>query len=307
MQSCRSDGLLLGFAEYREPATRLARAARLPYAEVHIHTFPDGESRLLLPEKLPSRVAFCRSLDHPNGKLLELILAAASAREQGVEHCTLVAPYLCYMRQDKAFTPGEVVSQRIIGKLIADYFTEVLTVDAHLHRISHLSEAIPAGVAMNLKATQPIAHFLAARLDNPLLVGPDQESDQWVAAIAAYEELDYVVASKQRFGDKDVVVKLPPAAYQGRDIVLLDDVASTGITLEVAAREIASHAPVSISVLVTHALFVGDAQQRLAAAGVKNIWSCDSISHQSNAVHLDEILGNALALIFSGAACQISS
>ncbi len=294
-----SDGLLLGFPEYREPAVRLAKVAGLSYAEVDLHSFPDGESRLRLPENMPSKVAFCRSLDQPNGKLLELILAAAGAREQGVEHCTLVAPYLCYMRQDKAFLPGDVVSQRIIGKLIADYFTEVLTVDAHLHRISHLSEAIPSGVAMNLKATQPMARFLAAQLENPLLVGPDQESEQWVAAIAAYDKMDYVVASKQRFGDRDVAVKLPPAAYQGRDIVLLDDVASSGRTLEVAARELQLHAPSSISVLVTHALFVGDAQQRLAAAGVENIWSCDSVSHQSNAVHLDEMLGNALAAIFS--------
>ncbi len=295
-----SDGLLLGFPEYREPAVRLAKAAGISYAEVDIHTFPDGESRLLLPEKLPSRVAFCRTLDQPNSKLLELILAAASAREQGVEHCTLVAPYLCYMRQDKAFSPGEVVSQTIIGKLLANYFTGVLTVDAHLHRISRLSEAIPARVAMNLKATQPMACFLAARFDNPLLVGPDQESEQWVAAIAAYDKLDYVVADKQRFGDRDVVVKLPPAAYTGRDIVLLDDVASTGRTLEVAATELEPHAPASISVLVTHALFVGDAQQRLATAGVENIWSCDSIPHQSNTVHLDEILGNSLVSIFSG-------
>ena len=297
-----SDGLLLGFPEYREPAERLAKAAGLSYAGVDIHTFPDGESRLLLPEKLPSRVAFCRTLDQPNGKLLELILAAASAREQGVEHCILVAPYLCYMRQDKAFSAGEVVSQGIIGKLLADYFTEILTVDAHLHRISQLSEAIPARVAMNLKATQPMARFLATQLDNPLLVGPDQESEQWVTAIAAHDRLDFVVAYKQRFGDREVAVKLPPASYEGRDIVLLDDVASTGRTLEVAARELEPHAPASISVLVTHALFVGDAQQRLAAAGVENIWSCDSVSHQSNAVPLDEILGNALAGIFAAAA-----
>lgn len=295
-----SEGLLLGFPEYREPAARLAMVAGLSYAEVNIHTFPDGESRLRLPEKLPSRVAFCRSLDQPNDKLLELILAAAGAREQGVEHCTLVAPYLCYMRQDKAFLQGDVVSQRIIGKLIADYFTEVLTVDAHLHRISHLSEAIPSRIAMNLNATQPMARFLTAQLENPLLVGPDQESEQWVAAIAAYDNLDYVVARKQRFGDREVVVKLPPASYQGRDIVLLDDVASSGKTLEVTARELEVHAPGSISVLVTHALFVGNAQQRLTAAGVGNIWSCDSISHQSNAVRLDEMLGSALAGIFAG-------
>ena len=185
-----SDGLLLGFPEYREPSMRMAQIAGVPYAEVEIHNFPDGESRLRLPEELPSRVAFCRALDQPNSKFLELILAAAGAREQGVEHCTLVAPYLCYMRQDKAFSPGEVVSQRIIGQLIADYFSEVLSVDAHLHRISRLSEVIPAAIAINLKATEPMARFLSTRLEDPLLVGPDQESEQWVAAIAAHDELE---------------------------------------------------------------------------------------------------------------------
>ncbi|MEN8214761.1 MAG: ribose-phosphate diphosphokinase [Pseudomonadota bacterium] len=293
-----SNVLLLGFPEYREPSMRLADTVGAPYAEVEIHTFPDGESRLRLPAELPPRVAFCRALDQPNSKLLELMLAAASAREQGVERCALVAPYLCYMRQDMAFSPGEIVSQPLIGKLIADYFTDVVTVDAHLHRISHLSEAVPARSAINLKAAEPMARFIAGRFENPLLVGPDRESEQWVAEIAAYGKLDYQVASKQRFGDREVAVELPPASYRGRDIVVLDDMASTGRTLETAVKELAPHLPGSISVMVTHALFVDDAEQRLRNAGVGNIWSCDSIAHPSNAVRLDGLLGDALAGIF---------
>lgn len=282
--------LIIGFPEYRKPAQRLAEARGLSYAEVDIHRFPDGETGIRLPESMPSHVVFCRSLDHPNEKLVELLLAAAGAREQGAEKLTLVAPYLCYMRQDKAFQPGEVVSQRIIGKLLADYFDALLTVDAHLHRVHQLSAAVPAKEAINLNATEPMARFLAAQLEAPVLLGPDEESEQWVAAIAAHERFGYSVARKQRFGDKQVQVSLPPDHYAGRNVVLVDDVVSTGCTLEAAANELALCNPASISVLVTHALFARGAFERLRAAGVSNVWSCDTIVHDTNAVFLAEML-----------------
>lgn len=206
----------------------------------------------------------------------------------------MVAPYLCYMRQDKAFRPGEVISQRIIGKLLADYFDELLTIDAHLHRVHDLSEPVPASKATNLNATEPMAHFLAAHLEAPVLLGPDEESEQWVAAIAAYEQFGYGVAHKQRFGDQQVQVSLPPGRYAGRNVVLVDDVVSTGCTLEAAANELALCNPASISVLVTHALFAGGAFERLRAAGVSNVWSCDTIVNETNAVFLADMMARRI-------------
>jgi len=199
--------LLLGFPEYREPARRLAECAGMDYADIELHRFPDGESRLRLPASLPGRVVICRSLDNPNARLVELALAAATARELGARRLTLVAPYLCYMRQDKAFHPGEAVSQRIMGRLLADWFDEVITVDPHLHRVHELKEAVPAGRAVALSATTAMSEFLAERIDKPVLIGPDEESVQWVAAIARRNELEYHVAGKERFGDK---VRLVP-------------------------------------------------------------------------------------------------
>ena len=283
-------GLVIGFPEYRIPAQRLAEAMDLPYAEVDIHKFPDGETRIRLPVVLPSHTVFCRSLDHPNEKLVELLLAAAGARGQGVEKLTLVAPYLCYMRQDKAFHPGEVISQGIIGKLLADYFDALIAVDSHLHRVHQLSKAVPAKQAINLNATEPMANFLSRQIESPVLLGPDEESVQWVAAIAAHQGLDYCVASKRRSGDALVQVTLPPGQYEGRNIVLVDDIASTGCTLEAAAGELSRHNPASLSVLVAHALFTEGAVERLRAVGIGNIWSCDTIVHDTNAVFLAEML-----------------
>jgi len=131
-------------------------------------------------------------------------------------------------------------------------------------------------------------------MDDPLLVGPDEESGQWVAAIARDRKLDYCVAHKERLGDQQVRVTLPDADYRDRHIVLVDDVASTGHTLEQAARELAQFKPASISVLVTHALFVGDAEERLRRAGIGHIWSTDAIPHSSNALRLEHLLAEAL-------------
>ena len=75
---------------------------------------------------------------------------------------------------------------------------------------------------------------------------------------------------------------------------VVDDVVSTGRTLEGAARALLDQGPASVSVLVTHALFVDDAVARLRRAGVENIWSCDSIAHPTNAVALTPLLGGAL-------------
>jgi len=292
MQTLTKKKRVLGFPDYHKQASEMAAVAGLPYEEVKIHQFPDGESKITLPESLPEQLIIFRSLDKPNEKLVELILVAAAARRQGCQHLTLVVPYLCYMRQDIAFHPGEVVSQKIIGQLLANYFDAVITVDSHLHRINHLVEAIPIGEdnAINLTATRPMAEFIQANCEHAFLIGPDAESEQWVKAIASLEKLDFCVAHKQRFGDHEVKVTMPQADFKNRNIVLVDDVASTGRTLEAAISDIKPWQPASISVLVTHALFVGEALSRLQAMGVENIWSCDSISHPTNAVSLAKLI-----------------
>jgi ribose-phosphate pyrophosphokinase len=286
--------VVLGFPDYREPAQRVAARASLRYEDIVVHRFPDGESLVKLPEQLLPEVIIYTSLDDPNRRLIELEFAAVTAKELGAKRLTLVAPYLCYMRQDVAFRPGEAVSQRIVGALLARHFDKLITVDPHLHRVSHLSEAIPVRRAIALSAAPVIADWLQQQRNDTLLIGPDEESEQWVSAIAAPGEFDYGVARKQRLGDNDVRVTLPDRTFRGRDVTLVDDIASTGHTLAEAARQISELGAASVSVIVSHALFVNDALQILHDAGVRNLCSTDSIRHESNQLLLDEILSRAL-------------
>jgi len=287
--------LVLGFPDYADQAGRLAAALGVRCSEVGLHSFPDGETRVRLPPSLPEWVVVCRSLNDPNEKLLELRLVTATARELGATRLTLVAPYLCYMRQDRAFHPGEAVSQRVVGSMLADWFDDLVTVDPHLHRVASLGAAVPVRRPLALSAVAPLAAFIGDRVPGAVIVGPDQESAQWVVPIAKATGSEHLVASKRRTGDREVEVQLPAADLAGRDLVIVDDVASTGRTLEALTRQLKRRRPASLSVAVTHALFLGDALERLRRAGVSRIWSTDSVGHASNAVRLDRLLAAGVA------------
>jgi ribose-phosphate pyrophosphokinase len=286
--------MILGFPDSRRQALAVVEALDAQYGEVDVHRFPDGESKLTLPEIGDEHVVVFRSLHDPDRKLVELLLATRALRNQGVKRLSLIAPYLCYMRQDCAFRPGEIVSQKIIGGFLAELFDDVVTVDPHLHRISRLEEAVPAKNPIVVPAAPLFARYLAHRSDQPLLVGPDAESEQWVSAIAKDSGLPFAIALKQRFGDRAVFVETPDVQVKGRNVVLIDDVASTGSTLIEVVAKLREQGAEKIDALVTHPLFVENAVNKLLHSGISEIGSSDSIPHSTNVVFLAPVLAETI-------------
>lgn len=290
---------LLYFQDEVAPARRLAETAGLPARVIDRHRFPDEELKLRLPfsetASFPETLVLYRSLDRPNDKLVELLLMARHARQQGVTRLVLVAPYLAYMRQDIAFHPGEIVSQDIVGGFLAELFDAVITVDPHLHRIERLDQAIPLEHAIALSGAPRLAELIAEKRHDPLLLGPDEEALQWVRQAADVTGFDLGTCRKTRHGDRNVQVQLPDIAVFGRQVVLMDDVASSGHTLARAAEALIAAGAASVDVAITHALFAGDSLALIRAAGVNEVWSTDGIAHESNAISMAPVLAEALA------------
>ena len=281
---------LLAFPDEAGAAGRLAEALGVELGLVEVHDFPDGESLPTVPGA-ERTTAIYRSLDRPNPKLMPLLLAADAARRAGAERVVLVCPYLCYLRQDAVFAPGEPVSRDVICGLLGRTFDRVVTVDAHLHRTKDLSAAM--GVpADDLSAAEPLAAALGG---SAVVIGPDRESAPWAQRIADRMGGELVVFDKVRGGDRRVSLNAPDlSAVKGRRVVIVDDVASSGSTLIAATEQLKRAGAASIEVGVVHALYGPDDAGRLKAAGVERVVSTDSVAHPTNAAPLAGLLAEAL-------------
>lgn len=283
------------FADGAAPAGQLAALLGVPARAVVVRHFPDGES-LVQVEEAGTRALLFRTLHDPDAKFLALLLAASALRDGGAAHVTLVAPYLGYMRQDMAFVPGQAVSQRVVGGLIAGAFDALVTVDPHLHRTHSLAAVVPGRQAINVSAAGALAAALAPRVTvDTLLVGPDAESRPWVAALAAPLGLEMLVGDKQRAGDREVVVRLPGIERAARrPVVLVDDMISSGATLIACADQLRRAGAGPISAVATHCLAGPDDLARLAAAGIAPLLATDTVPGPAAQIPLAGALAAAL-------------
>lgn len=274
-----------------------ALAARLHCAATTLeeHRFPDGETVVRLRTAVEGRrVVLVAHLDHPDTKTLSLLFAADAARDLGAAEVGLVAPYLPYMRQDERFRPGEAITSRTYARLLSSTVDFLLTVDPHLHRWPSLDAiyTIPTRV---VPAAPAIAEWLAREVPDALIVGPDSESEQWVADVAARLRVPWVVMAKVRHGDRDVQVHLPADAdAAGRTPVLLDDIASSGHTLATASRVLRGAGWPAPWCVAVHALLDAGGMDLLHRAGIVRVASCDTIPHPTNAIAVADLLAQAL-------------
>ncbi len=277
--------LVLALPGNEASAAQLARSLPAELGQLTVRRFPDGESSVRIDSAMVGRqVLLVCTLDRPDEKLVPLLLTAATVRDLGAARVGLVAPYLAYLRQDQRFAPGEGITSRYVGRLLSSALDWLVTVDPHLHRYRSLAEVytIPAQAIGSAPA---LAGWIQAHVPEPLLIGPDDESAQWVTAIAEPHRLPWVVATKARLSDRSVTVTLPPLQrWTGRTPVLVDDIVSTACTM-VAALEQLGRAGLRNAVCVgVHAVFAAGAEAELRGAGAARIVTCNTIPHPTNAI-----------------------
>ena len=270
--------LTLALPGNEDLARGIAQACGSEAGRIETRRFPDGESYVRLHGEPADRIVdvIC-TLAHPDPQFL-----------------LLVAPFLAYMRQDKRIHDGESVTSRSFARLVSSTFDKLLTVDPHLHRYPTLS-AVYTIPTITLHAAPLLADWIANHVEEPLIVGPDEESEQWAGAIASRIGVPHAVLRKTRHGDRSVDIDVPDLSiWRGRTPVLVDDIASSGRTLAVAARKLAEQGMRKPECVVVHALFAEDAWAQLTPLFAR-ITSTDAVPHPSNRIGLASLIADALS------------
>lgn len=289
------------FADGWNQACALAEKTGASLGKIDVHKFPDGETLVQatpLSNMKGHIVAIYRALDDPNTKLMELMLAANAVRSLGVGKVILIAPYLPYMRQDRAFAPGQAVSQLVLAQFLSAHFDAVITIEPHLHRTHSLQEIFGKTLAIAIGAGRAIAaHMRDSVTAQTVVVGPDEESETLVRAVVDVVGTSWITARKKRSGDREVGIELPPGLeIAGHPVVIVDDIISSGTTIATLARALKAVGAGTITVYAVHALFDQRAAFVMRRAGVSQIRSISTVPHTTNAIPATDLICAALGV-----------
>lgn len=290
--------LIFGGSASEVLAIDIARIMGIAVSKLEIKRFPDGEKYLRVKQDVSGQcVVVIQSTFHrPEEYLFEYLMIADSMRDLGAKKTIAVIPYLAYARQDERFNPGEAVTIQTVAKLLESVGTnELYTVDAHLHRISDISRifSIPAH---NLSAVPLLAEYISKNIElhNPVVIGPDEESEQWAAAAAKILGVDFDILEKRRISAETVEIKTRRLNVKNRDVAVIDDIISTGGTMVETIRVLRQEDAHKIVVGCIHPVLVGNALARLYDSGADVVLGTDSIPSPISRVSLAPTIASAL-------------
>jgi ribose-phosphate pyrophosphokinase len=282
-------------------AYRVAKLTGARLAKVEYRRFPDGEKYVRVLDDVGGEDAvFLQSAAlSPDEYLVETFLASDALKDLGARSVTVVLSYFPYARQDERFKPGEAVSLVTVSKLLRSAGADrLVTVDVHRHRVLDMGKLV--GIPyVDASAMPLLARYAAdAGLVDPgrtVVVGPDAEAEQWAELAARELGAEHAALVKTRLGDREVKVSVTRGVdVRGRDVLLVDDIISTGGTIREASKLLAGLGARRIVVGVTHALLVENALEKILEDGVEEVFSSDTVPNQTTRVSAAPAIAGAL-------------
>jgi ribose-phosphate pyrophosphokinase len=269
-------------------AAKLSRLLSRELLVAEEKVFPDGEKYLRIPKRLEGDVLLVHSLHQPQDeRFVQLLLAVDAAKGAGASRVIVVVPYFAYARQDKRFLEGEPVSVGALLKAVEAAGADALAV-VDIHKPSSLDEwlRIPH---FNVLPVGELAGYFRGKLRDPVVLAPDKGAlhRAQLAAQALGAEYDYLEKSRDRVTGE---VKIAPKSVDvdGRDVLFIDDIISTGGTLVAAAKEVLALGAKRVYAACTHALLVSGALDKLYAAGIEEVVATDTVPSPVSRVSVAE-------------------
>ena len=287
---------VLGGSSAKPLAFKIAKDLGVEFINVETRKFPDGEKYVrILGDVEGKNVVVVQSMYHrPDEYLLEYFLMVDALKDLGAKKVIGVIPYFAYARQDQRFKPGEAISLKTVSKLIEKAGTdELYVIDVHRHRVeeAEFSRLVNIPVyyltAMPELAKYAVEHF---NLDNPVVIGPDVEAKFWAKIAAETIGAEYDYLEKQRISDREVVIKPKKLNVKGREVLIVDDIVSTGGTMVRAIEVIKREGAKRIIAACTHPVLVEDALTKILMAGAEALIGTDTIPSPVSVVSVAPII-----------------
>ena len=272
-------------------AKKIAKTLEVPFSKTKVDSFPDGDLYLRYGKDVAKETVVIVESFQPNSNeaLLNMIFAAETARDLKAKKVILVCPYLAFMRQDKRFKSGEAINAQIMSKLINNSFDKIITVDPHLHRIPKMKDIFTCS-AVNLTSNHVIAQFIKKKFKNIAVIGPDWESYQWADEISAEIGVEDTVLEKDRHNYRNVDVTVTKQIdMTGKNIVIVDDIISTGNTMIKAAQKAKKLGAKTVNAIGVHGLFVENGLKKMEKY-FDSIYTVNTIEHETNKIDITPVI-----------------
>ena len=285
---------VIGGGASKDLARRLARRLRAVYIETETKIFPDGESKITL-QKIPKKsvILVVQSTYPPVDTNMLQALSIISQVRKISSRTYAIIPYMGYARQDKQFLSREVITMSVVAKMLQSAGAKkVIVVDIHSNTaLNHFN--IPTE---NISAIPELAkYFKKLNLKNPLVVSPDAGGSSRSKKFASLLKSDFIVLKKHRDRKTGRVnIQTTKADVQGKDLIIVDDMISTGGSVIKAAQFLKKQKCKRVFVACTHGLLVGDAEKKIRKAGVSRIISTNTIPGNTSKVDVSEILAKSV-------------
>ena len=279
----------------KDLAKKISKKLKANLVKSEVKIFPDGESKITIKGKLSkSKTIVVQSIYPPvDSNLIQALSLISKAKEYSTE-VIVVVPYLGYARQDREFLPGEIVTMKVLGQLFKGAgASKIIVVDIHskigLKHFKIKSE--------NLSAIPDLArYFKKINLKNPLVVSPDQGGKERAKEFANRFGSGFIALKKQR-DRKTGKVQIKTGGLDeviGRDLILVDDMISTGGSIIKATEFLKKQKCNRVFVTCTHALLMNDAEKKIRKAGVTKIISANTIPGNSSIVDVSSTIAKAI-------------
>ncbi|NJE07825.1 ribose-phosphate diphosphokinase [Thermococcus sp. M39] len=230
--------------------------------EVEIKKFPDGEKYVRVLGEGEGAIVVQSTYSPQDEHLIELLLLGDALREKGFKKLIAVVPYLAYSRQDRVTKDGEPISIRAVMRAIGIYYDELYVFDLHNPKTL---EFFPKK-AVNLSPARAIASYFKDKLGEGIVLAPDKGALERARAVAEILGVEFSHFEKKRISPTEVQMTPVNIDVEGKNVLIVDDIISTGGTMIRAANILRKMGAKRIYVAATHGVFAEGAIERVSKA-----------------------------------------